>query len=438
MESPDIFLLVLDSLRYDYVNPDCNESSTTPNLQKLIDDGTYLQETYSTGSWTVPAHGSLFSGMLPSESGIGGEHRWFDCDESLAQGLRSQGYETIGVSTNPWITSDFGYDEGFDKLYSCFPKLPFDSRDPRKEIKKIDGESSADTYWELMKWILSDNRFNRLGNSFYSLLSNRLPYTAADELTNRAIREIERSGSPRFFFVNYMDAHEPYTEESRLDEDVTWNLDSVVASSQPDREAVSDVYATDVRFLDQAIGTFIDYLKSAGLYKDSLLVILGDHGQALGEHDYWGHGTFLYESLIKVPVIVKPPEGIRVSRSGSPMSIIDVHDAIKEVSKSGDLEALSATDRDYVVAESFGAHESTNIEWIPDDGYRAIITEDTFGIVNLGTEEVELVNPPTDEGKRGIEEIADREGLIDELTTEAGNSRVDDAVADRLEQLGYK
>ncbi|KAA9397857.1 hypothetical protein Har1130_06780 [Haloarcula sp. CBA1130] len=438
MQVPDIFLLVLDSLRYDYVDPDCNESSNTPNLQRLINDGIYFNETYSTGSWTVPAHGSLFSDTLPSESGIGGEKRIFDCKNPLAERIRSRGYQTIGISANPWITKDFEYDRGFDRFSGCFPDLPFNSNDPRKEIKKIDTKSFSRSYLELAKWIFSDNRLNRFGNSIYSLLSDQLPYMNAEQLTDRAIEEIDNSSSPRFFFANYMDAHEPYTEESRLNENIAWNLESVGVSSQPDPENVSGIYANDVRFLDQAIGTFIDHLKNAGLYKDSLLVVLGDHGQALGEHDYWGHGTFLYKPLIKIPAIVKPPAGEDMSEPEYPVSIIDIYELIDKVSDSIDLHSLSLPSREYVVAESFGTHESKEIDWVPDEGYRAIITNDCFGILNLKTKEIELIDPDTDSARKKINGIASRDNLMDELMTEGQVEKVDDAVSERLEQLGYK
>ncbi|WP_191965423.1 MULTISPECIES: sulfatase [Haloferax] len=443
MDNPNVIILVLDSLRFDYVSPESNKSSNTPNIGDLITDGTYIDNVYSSGSWTVPAHGSLFTGKLPSETGIGGENRRFDAEQSIAQIASDNGYTSIGASTNPWITDDFGFDRGFDVFEQSFPELPFGSDDPRSVIKNIDGRGNVGEKWcDFIKWTLSSNQLARVGNSIYSFLSDELPYTEADQFNEDVLSLVTEDQSPFFLFANYMDAHEPYMDEDELGENVSWNLESLQSPPTADlTESLRQLYADDVQFLDRHIGEFFDRLRLRGMYDDSLIVLLGDHGQSLGENEYWGHGTFLYESLVKIPLVIKPPSDMSpIPDIPAPTSITDLFDFLFEVvnGRSDQIDFNSIFGNEYVVTESYGPHESLLVDGVSSDGYRGLATEDCYGIINLSTADV-TTNMVEDSCLRELESIIEsKKELTTKLTDTTVTGEVDQVVEQRLEQLGYK
>ncbi|MFB6187089.1 MAG: sulfatase-like hydrolase/transferase, partial [Halobacteriaceae archaeon] len=206
---PNIVLLVLDSVRGDRISNQEEFNVSTPNLTELSKKGRFFENAYSTGSWTVPAHGSLFTGKLPSEHGAHAKHKYFNVEKenTLPGILSSLSYTTVGFSTNPWISDEFGFARGFDEFYELRSPLPFsdEQADPRNEME-------SPSFSQVIRWILSGNPFKRGINGAYAKIFQDIPYAPASSMNDKIIDWISNhSEEPFFLFANYMDAHEPYT-----------------------------------------------------------------------------------------------------------------------------------------------------------------------------------------------------------------------------------
>src|SRR2546430_4564738 len=120
---PNILMVVFDTARADAFEPWGAPAGSTPTVAQLSRSGEALEHAYATGCWTVPSHGSMFSGRLPRADGLTqGSHQSFAQslaarrDKLLPSVLGSAGYETAAVSANAWVSPDSGFDQGFEQF----------------------------------------------------------------------------------------------------------------------------------------------------------------------------------------------------------------------------------------------------------------------------------------------------------------------------------
>lgn len=333
----DVFIIVMDSVRYDRI---LGESGiNTPNIEELIDESFTFSEAYSTGSWTVPSHGSLFSGLLPSDHGsfAGQEQFKLSPSDTLASKFAKYGYQTAGFSSNPWIISEFGYDKGFDYFEELQNTVPYPIAGQPKNIHE--GKLRLKFWQDIFKWLLEGPILKKFINLLHLKIHDISPIYPAEEMNNNIknwLIDCDEEDSV-FTFINYMDAHEPYQIRPNYIDlsienihyakniDVNWNDKSLInPPPEEQHDIIHSIYDSSVKYLDDQIGVLTNLLRQEDRYQDSWIVLLADHGQLLGEDGYWGHNTLLTHELVHIPLIIKPPNDADTGTISTPVSIRDI------------------------------------------------------------------------------------------------------------------
>jgi len=276
--APDVIVITLDTVRPDYLTPYVPGLGTTPVLAQLARQGTRFDQAISVSSWTTPAHAALFTGQYPRR-GLGFTERLEPSALTLAEIFSAAGYATVGRSGGPCIDSTFGFQQGFR------------------------------TYHD------SSNVKN------------------ADEMTQWALQRITRvaRGAPLFMFLNYFDAHELNSgvtgEEWQAADRGTVRLEGAAL------EHLRAAYRFDIAAIDRQLGRLFDGIRQARDWDNTIVVVVGDHGQLLGERGFVGHGFTLDEELIRIPLIVKglPSSGLARRQYREQVQISDVFPLILEL-----------------------------------------------------------------------------------------------------------
>ncbi len=249
---PNVFLVTIDTLRADHVHCYGYNQIQTPALDVLAKDGIRFAQAFTPSPITNSSHTSILTGLLPSVHGV--TDFGIPLDEThatLAELLKARGYHTaafIGAIILDSNTLAPGLDRGFD-FYDNFPvavqsKTHWENLERRGEVVVQHAES----------WITA------------------------------------HPAGPHFIWVHLYDPHDPYVPPAPY------------SQTYKDR-----LYDGEVAYADSALAGFVAYLKTHGWYDNSLVIVVGDHGEGLGEHHEDTHGIFLYDSTTHVPLILKLP-----------------------------------------------------------------------------------------------------------------------------------
>ena len=308
--APNVLLLVMDTVRsrnldlYGYGRP------TTPALRRLAETSTVFDFAFSTSSWTLPSHASLFTGQ-PAGALVGAD--WIrplaPSHRVIAETFRDHGYATGGFAANLNYTSyESGLTRGFARYADyqfSWPLLFLHSGLTRIDVKsKLPQARSLSAGWNSL---------------IHSQIVPRTFITAdvfksADDIAREFLNWQARVGERPFFaFLNFFDAHEPYRPAgafrrfARNDRDSVGRYDEAIAS------------------IDDVIGRMIDVLQQRGVLDHTVVVVTSDHGEAFGEHGLNTHGNTLYVETLRVPLLVRFPGVVPAARRvGTAVSLADV------------------------------------------------------------------------------------------------------------------
>jgi arylsulfatase A-like enzyme len=330
---PNVVLIVLDSVRARQLSCYGYSRTTTPRIDAFSRQGVRFTRCHSTASTSLPSHASLFTGLFPTRHGAHAVRSDTDSTglrldplgpsvDTLADILRSHHYATAGISANfAQVTRAHGLDRGFG-YYEAFPSDVFSGTAHRPLIERI--------WRQLPTWFV------------WSAIDNwvAVPYRPAEEINEKArkwLLQRRRPGAPYFLFLNYMDAHTPYAVrkgfgQSAPEDGVSHGFpvhylpfSTVREVSRGERDLtraeaahIASLYNGSLSYLDEQVGRFIDFIDQQADGSKTWIIVTSDHGESLGEHRTLMHGTSLYEELIHVPLIVRPP-----SSSSRPRGIVD-------------------------------------------------------------------------------------------------------------------
>ncbi len=284
----DIVLIVIDTLRADHLSLYGYGRRTSPALDAFARDAVTYTDAISPGTWTVPAHGSLFTGRWPSFHGAervpGARNLATPLNPevpTLAELLAAAGFRTAAfVANSVYVSRALGFDRGFGEFFDR------------------DLNVATDVERALQAWL---PRHERL-----------------------------------FVFVNILDPHEPYEPPPPFDRrfpgklpDLGTMMTVLVYGGTPVTPELQahfvSQYDGEIAFADESLGRIMRELKRRGRYEDALIAVTSDHGELLGEHGLAGHGFAPYEELLHVPLVVKLPgerrRGERVDRRVSTTSL---------------------------------------------------------------------------------------------------------------------
>lgn len=362
-DQPNIVLVVLDTVRAQQLGCYGHDTETMPNLASFAEDAVVFDRAYTNAPWTLPAHASLFTGRLPSEHGCHGGTLRFDTDQpTLASRLRESGYDSIGVSNNIWVSDHFGLDAGFDTFYKQW-QLFKEARD-LGHLLKSDGGLGA-----LAGELFTGNPIVNALNGIYGKFLYRRNDFGGRRTTNDVLSLVDGTDEPFFLFANYMEAHAPYQphEDIEYPDGLDRPLDYYEGLSNESFEyhtgereispeefdGLRTLYEGELRYLDRCLGRLFDGLAQRDLLADSLVVVVGDHGENIGDHDLMAHRFSVDDTVLRVPLLVNYPEHVATTdRHTEPVDLRAVHDELCAFGTGEESESPLRSDRDRpVVAE---------------------------------------------------------------------------------------
>jgi arylsulfatase A-like enzyme len=444
-------------------------------MDEYATEGQKFSHVCTTGSWTVPAHGSLFTGTYPSEHGVHANNRYLSINSNgtIAEQLSEAGYRTVGFSANPWITPEFGFVDGFDEFYEIQQTVPFeDAGDPRAFFRNRTFDSRTDRLRKIARWVGQDNTSGRLVNLLYRKFKNSHPVPTAEMVNSRIIewRDSYEREKPFFMFINYMDVHEPYrVHDQYVDADVErdidmhdieWNLDSLGQEdiNQVTADRVNQIYNASVTYLDTNLEDLFSELKYLDEINDTVVVITSDHGQSLGENQYWGHGTFLYDDLVEVPLIVSAPDSLLDAwpERTTPLSLGEVpfylmntidesFDSLASTLETSAQKKLNGESAP-ILAESHGPHEVGDhaLDGVSKEGYRAIYSGEYRIVRNLeeDSSEVSALGSASIEDRERVRSRLEKHesefvASLNNIHGGESNTGIETGTKERLADLGY-
>jgi arylsulfatase A-like enzyme len=342
--APDVVVVVLDTVRaaslstYGYGRP------TAPGLDALAREGALFLDATSPSTWSLPSHASLFTGRYPSSHGAHGEHRFLDDRfPTLAEALARNGYDTFCFTANPWISDGLGLTRGF-----------------RQQDESLQAHGGAGR-----------------GFSFIHRLLDRLGLQETDKGGALVAESFEawargrpaEAEQPAFVFLNFIEAHFPYHQ---LPHDALFRFTDLpyaklrsislalmgqqFGGKGPGVEEAAaparDMYDGGIVHSSDLLGRVVEALRARGTLDRTVLVVLADHGEILGERGgHFGHGPSFYQESVGVPLVVRyPPRVPAGARVATPVSTLAVFATVFDLAglpapptlQVGSLRALAA------------------------------------------------------------------------------------------------
>jgi arylsulfatase A-like enzyme len=281
---PNVLVLVMDTARGDRCSVNGYARPTTPRLDELAKDAVVFRDAWSPANWTAPAHASLFTGLRAEHHGMRLGNRPYLCGSTptLAARLAADGYATACFSNNSVVSAEFGLTQGFQTVV------------PLHERRDLPYPWAQTTHDEAAAWA---QRTAQSGAPFFLFVNDmepHIPYTPLPEKAGELVR-----GTPSPEDVAAASGYEyPRTMGYSL---------RVEEMTDAQRELLSDLYDAEIATLDREIGALLDRLREDGLLDSTLVVIVGDHGENLGEHHLFEHSLGLHRTLLHVPLVVRLP-----------------------------------------------------------------------------------------------------------------------------------
>jgi arylsulfatase A-like enzyme len=312
---PHIILVIIDTIRADHMGLYGYEHPTTPRIDALAAQSVVFDNAIATCPATAPSIASTLTGHHRASHGVRRNGSLLHPSvTTLAEMLQSQGYRTAAVVSNPSIgRSGTGFDQGFDEF--SFPPpigqaIPGDPK-PRftglAVVRDAERIIQQDDERPLFLWLhLMDPHGPYYPPAEYQELFDPEDYPAGPARLPTSKSDYGLGVLPRY---------------QRIASEM---IPGIVPKVIPARYRAR--YDAEIRYADDHVGTIIDALRAAGLWDHSIFVLTGDHGESLGEHDYFfQHGWFAYTSSLSVPLLIRAPGilpgGERVT---STLSLIDL------------------------------------------------------------------------------------------------------------------
>jgi len=255
---PNVILITIDTVRADHLACYGYKKIKTPAIDSLAHDGILFRRAISQVPLTWPSHAAILTGTYPFQNGIQDftGHPLSPNFRSIAQAFKQSGYATGAVVSSFVLDRSWGLARGFDYYDDAFSAKTFEQKD-------------------------------------IGLVDRR-----AEESVSHALAWLKKTPKrPFFLWLHLYDPHSPYDPP------------------EPFRTEYQDhLYDGEIAYADHELGRLISWLKQSGLYDRTLIALLSDHGESLGEHGESEHGFFLYNATVHIPLIVKPPVRSGISR----------------------------------------------------------------------------------------------------------------------------
>ncbi|MFC1668731.1 sulfatase [Chlamydiota bacterium] len=349
---PNIILLILDTARAQNFSCYGYSKETSINIDRISQEGILFENAISSSPWTLPAHASIFTGMYPSIHGCNETHTFLPKNVlTLPVFLKTLGYKTYGVSSNSWISNDFGFENGFDVFIRVWQLLQHETNLAHPSYRGVNKYKRA--IGLLNQGNITTNIINGIYGKYFS---RKYDYGAKriNRILARLIRNDFRQNQPFFLFVNYLEPHlkykppDPFIRQFlpkgiskraalTVNQDAWRYMGGEISMSLLDFEILKALYDAEIAYLDFRIGEVYRLLKESKLLDNTVLIITSDHGENLGEYNLMDHQYSLYDTLLKIPLILKLPgvqmRGERVTHVVESMDIFSTIINVLEIDK---------------------------------------------------------------------------------------------------------
>ncbi len=270
-QRPNVLFVLVDTLRRDRLGIYGCPRGLTPRIDAFASTSTVFDETVAQASWTRPSVTSIFTGLFPQGHGVTGlETSLAPEATTLAELLRGAGYFTAAVSTNYHVTKETGLRQGFER-FALIPEA-IGSDVVRKGLELLAARPATDARPYLL---------------YLHLLDPHAPYAPPADLRQRFAPDVRaKAGSRRDLGQTY--AAHGRRRVRRIDE-------------------IHHLYDGEVAAVDRAFGELLDGLTARALLRDTLVVLVSDHGEEFDEHGMLGHGNTLHSEVLDIPLVVRFP-----------------------------------------------------------------------------------------------------------------------------------
>jgi arylsulfatase A-like enzyme len=385
----NVLLITLDTMRADRLPAYGFTGVVTPALDRIAAEGALFEETFAAAPLTLPSHASLFTGLYPPRHGVRDNAGAPLSDEltTLAEVLRQRGLRTAAFVASSVLAPRRGLEQGFD-LYSAGVPARCSSAPPA--------------------------------------------HRRAGEVVDESLSWLERhEAEPFFAWLHLYDTHRPYDLPAEY------------------KDRYLDPYLAAIAYEDAQIARVISHLETRGLLPSTLIVVTGDHGESLGDHGEDSHGIFLYQTALRVPLMIRGP-GVSQGRVTAVARLVDVMPTILDVfgaSTSGlDGVALAHAGTRPGADLPFEVYSESmyprRFGWAPLRSLRA----DRYKVIDAPRAELyDLVSDPGEERNVAAEHPTVAAAMLHRLraldsgqeSLAAPGADVDDAVLERIASLGY-
>ena len=273
----NLILISIDTIRADYLQIYKPDGAPTPNLAKIAANGFLFKNVIAQVPFTLPSHSTMLTGTYPVKHKVHGNiaTKLGDDAVTLAEVMKSRGYQTAGFIGALVLESGTGIEQGFET---------FDDAFVREDTITQDRSGTQKTAAAVKR-------------SFLNWLDQR------------------KTDSPFFSFIHFYDPHAPYDPPARF---------------RPATKEPRALYRGELQYVDSVIGEMLEELTHRQLLDQTILVITGDHGEMFGEHGENGHGFFVYQEAVHVPLLISlPHQG--AGKSDEVLELVDLMPTILDL-----------------------------------------------------------------------------------------------------------
>ncbi len=444
---PQICLLVLDTARSDHFSGYGYPMRTTPNIDRIAEEGALFVNTFSAANWTPPGHISIFTGKYPYQHANNGEAYMPEELISIAEILNQENYYCVAMYNNPIAGRDINVTQGFDRDYGVFSNSWV--------------EPALFRIWN--RFILRDS-------------GSRTTFSIAA----KTFEWMRKRNAHMFLYLNITEPHAPYKFHRKffeqfagsLDFNAVGNLEKTQKLCNQKEMVIHDSsffagfneesfrflrarYDGELAYADQNFGSFADRMRRKGILDETLLIITADHGEFLGEHATVGHPELLFNPVLKIPLIFRYPHLIAPQKRFDYASNVDIFPSLLTMmgyeeqipSDISGINLFGEMPREDRRLLSVNVNKGGSVCALLDGAYKLIVNADDYLpkyfpqdtlLFNIMTDPDEIVNlhRQKPEIREGMMEGMDR-WKEEIFVPPSANTRASDETIANLKALGY-
>jgi len=355
----NVLLVTIDTLRADRVG-----AGVAPTLDALASSGLAFTAARTAAPLTLPSHATIHTGLLPPEHGVreNGAGALAPGRPTIARLLKDAGYQTAAFVGAFVLDRRFGLAQGFDTYDDQIPRDP-DATD------RLEAERPAREVAErALSWLK-----DRTKPQSAATLNPQSPLTSNPQ---------SPTPNPFFVWVHFYDPHAPYTPPPEY----------AARARTP--------YDGEVAYADAQLGVLVDALRRDGDLDRTVVVVAGDHGEGLGDHGERTHGMLLYESTLRVPLVIAAPAsmGVRAGRIDGAVSLAEIAPTILRMAGVAPPASMKGRDLTRVDHSTFDLYSETDYPRAAGWSPLQALTDGRWKTIRAGagTEVYDLQNDPAE------------------------------------------